>query len=191
MTEKQPTLLTERLVLRPFEASDAHEVQRLAGEREIAATTINIPHPYEDGVAEKWIASHPERFEKKEVVNFAICDRTNGHLIGAISLFFSPENQRAEIGYYIGKPHWGNGYCTEAAREMLRYAFEELGLNRIFGEYMAGNPASGRVMEKIGMKYEGCLRQHIKKWDEFQDMKVHSILKCEYRTTQNATKCGD
>lgn len=180
MTEKQPTLLTERLVIRPFAPSDAPEVQRLAGEREIAATTINIPHPYEDGLAEEWISKHAERFEKGEIADFAICDRIDGHLIGTITLFLSPENKRAEIGYWTGKPYWGKGYCTEAAREIVRFGFEHLGLNRVFGEYMAGNPASGRVMEKIGMKYEGRLRQHMKKWDEFQDMMVYSILRSEY-----------
>ena len=147
MTDKQPTLQTERLVLRPFELSDAAEVQRLVGEREIAATTINIPHPYEDGVAEKWIASHPERFAKGEVANFAICDRESGSLVGAITLFLSLENERAEIGYWIGRPYWGRGYCSEAAQAIVHYGFDERGLNRIFGEYMASNPASGRVME--------------------------------------------
>lgn len=181
MSDKQPTLNTERLILRPFELADAPEVQRLAGEREIAATTINIPHPYEDGVAEKWIASHPERFQKGEVANFAICESESGKLIGAMTLFFNLEYERAEIGYWIGKPYWGKGYCSEAARAIVRYGFEQRGLNRIFGEYMASNPASGRVMEKIGMKCEGRLRQHVKKWGELEDMIVYSILKSEFR----------
>jgi len=181
-----PTLHTERLILRPFVLSDAPEVQRLAGEREIAATTINIPHPYEDGVAEEWINKHAERFEKGEIADFAICDRENGHLIGATALFLSLSNERAELGYWVGKPYWGKGYCTEAAREMLRFGFEELDLNRIFAHYMGNNPASGRIMEKLGMKYEGCMRQHVKKWGELLDMIFYSIIKSEYRATLRA-----
>ncbi|MCD6327498.1 GNAT family N-acetyltransferase [bacterium] len=188
MTDRQPTLTTERLILRPFELRDAPDVQRLAGTREIAETTINIPHPYEDGIAEAWIATHAERFENGGVVNFAICDREGDHLIGAISLFLKPHHERAEIGYWVGKPYWGKGYCTEAAREIVRYGFDELGLNRIFGEYMAGNSASGRVMEKIGMEYEGRLRQHMMKWGEPQDMMVYSILKSEYQAMQKASE---
>ena len=88
----------------------------------------------------------------------------------------------------MGKPYWGKGYCTEAAREIVRYGFDELGLNRIFGEYMAGNSASGRVMEKIGMEYEGRLRQHMMKWGEPQDMMVYSILKSEYQAMQKASE---
>ena len=180
MIKGLPTLQTERLVIRPFELSDAKEVQRLAGDREIAATTINIPHPYEDGMAEQWIATHAARFDKGEAAEFAVCDREKGNLVGAIALLLKLDYERAEIGYWVGKPYWGVGYCTEAAREIIRYGFEQLGLNRIFGEFMAGNVASGRVMEKVGMKYEGRLRQHMKKWGEFQDMVVYSILKSEY-----------
>ena len=71
-----------------------------------------------------------------------------------------------------------------AAREIIRFGFEQLGLNRIFGEFMAGNVASGPVMEKVGMKYEGRLRQHMKKWGEFQDMIVYSILRSEFEAMQ-------
>ena len=188
MPNKLPSLHTDRLILRPFELSDAPEVQRLAGEREIAATTINIPHPYENGMAEEWISKHAERFQEGETADLAICDRGDGHLIGATTLFLKPEYDRAEIGYWIAKPYWGRGYCTEAARAMLRYGFEELGLNRIFAEYMGSNPASGRVMEKLGMKCEGRLRQHVKKWGEFQDMIVYSILESEYLGTQKVRK---
>jgi len=185
---RQPTLMTERLILRPFELCDAPDVQRLAGSREVAATTINIPHPYEDGVAEAWIASHPERFAKGEVVNYAICERKGGNLVGAITLFFQSEHQRAEIGYWIGKQYWGKGFCSEAAREVVRYGFEQRGLNRVHAHYLGNNPASGRVMEKIGMKCEGRLRHHMIKWGEPQDMIVYAILKSEYQAMQKAAE---
>jgi len=84
------------------------------------------------------------------------------------------------MGYWIGKSYWGKGYCTEAARRLIKYGFEELKLNRIFAHFMTGNPASGRVMEKAGMIYEGHLRQHVKKWDVVQDLKIYAILKDEY-----------
>ena len=84
---------------------------------------------------------------------------------------------RAELGYWIGKPYWGQGYCTEAARATLDFGFEQLGLNRIFAHHFARNPASGRVMQKIGMTREGRLRQHVKKWDAFEDLELYGILK--------------
>ena len=84
--KERPTLETTRLTLRPFTVADASDVQRLAGEREIASTTLNIPHPYEEGRAEQWIATHQERHEKGEQVNFAIILRADQALIGAIGL---------------------------------------------------------------------------------------------------------
>jgi ribosomal-protein-alanine N-acetyltransferase len=178
----RPTLETVRLILRPFALSDAAEVQRLAGAREVAATTLTMPHPYEDGMAEAWIGTHQEDFEKGKGLTFAITLRQNGALVGAISLGgISRQHQRAEIGYWIGLPYWNRGYCTEAARAALRYGFEALGLERIFGEHFTRNPASGRIMRKLGMTHEGCLRKHVKRWDVFEDLQAWGILKSEWK----------
>jgi ribosomal-protein-alanine N-acetyltransferase len=86
----QPDLITERLYLRPFTLSDASDVQRLAGERDIAATTAAMPHPCEDGMAEAWIGQHAERFASGESVVFAITRRSDGALLGAVGLELKP-----------------------------------------------------------------------------------------------------
>jgi ribosomal-protein-alanine N-acetyltransferase len=181
----QPTLETERLILRPFHLSDAKRVQVLAGEKDIASTTLAIPHPYEDGMAEDWIATHPEAFEKGERVNFAIVLKSSDELIGAIGLTLHQDHVRAEQGYWVGKPYWNHGYCTEAAREVVRYGFEALSLNRIHAMHLSRNPASGEVMKKIGMKHEGKLRQHILKWGTFEDVELYGLMKSEFSGTQN------
>lgn len=178
---ERPTLETERLILRPFVMTDAPEVQQLAGDREIASTTLNIPHPYEDGMAEQWIATHQERFESGDLVNFAIVLKQGNRLIGAIGLNITPAHSRAELGYWIGKEYWGKGYATEAAAAVLRYGFDVLGLHRIFARHLTRNPASGRVMQKIGMQYEGRMRGHLKKWDAFEDIETYGILQGEQK----------
>jgi ribosomal-protein-alanine N-acetyltransferase len=172
-----PRLETERLTLRPFELADAQEVQRLAGDRAIADTTLNIPHPYIDGEAEKWISTHRPKFESGEFATFAIVLRGSEALIGAISLHLSRRFDRAELGYWIGTPYWNEGYCTEAGQAVLGYGFKELGLNRIHAHYLKRNAASGRVMQKLGMSQEGILRQHVKKWDRYEDIVVYAILR--------------
>ena len=86
----------------------------------------------------------------------------------------------AELGYWIGVPYWGRGYATEAAREVVKYGFEKVQLNRIFAAHFKHNPASGKVLQKIGMKYEGCMRQNILKWGDFIDVEVYSILRQEF-----------
>ena len=142
----QPTLKTDRLLLRPFTMADAPEVQRLAGDKEIASTTLNIPHPYKDGDAQNWIGTHEGKFRMGEMVTFAIVLPVENILIGAISLNISKTNESAEMGYWIGKPYWNNGYCTEAARRLIQYGFEEMDLNRIFARHMTRNPSSGKVI---------------------------------------------
>jgi ribosomal-protein-alanine N-acetyltransferase len=178
--KERPTLETTRLILRPFTVADAPDVQRLAGDREIASTTLNVPHPYEDGMAEQWIGTHQAKYERGELVNFAIVRRADNALIGAIGLQINQQHTHAELGYWIGKPYWNAGYCTEAAQAVVGYGFEVLGLHRIHASYLTRNPASGRVMQKLGMLNEGCLRQHVNKWEVFEDLAIYGILKSEY-----------
>jgi len=178
---ERPTLKTKRLILRPHTLDDAKELQRLIGDRAIADTTTNIPHPYEDGMAEEWISRRQESFERGTSVQFAITHREKGFLIGGIGLNnINKEHENAGLGYWIGKPYWNQGYCTEAARAVLKYGFEVMGLNRIHATHYTRNPASGRVMQKIGMKHEGTLRQHVKKWGKFEDCETYGILRIDY-----------
>jgi RimJ/RimL family protein N-acetyltransferase len=176
----QPTLPSARLVLRPFEPADAACVQRLAGEYAIALNTAMIPHPYPEGAAEQWIASQADGFARGETANFAIIERESGELVGSIGLTFDRAHQMAEMGYWIGKPFWGRGYGTEAARVVIAYGFESCGLNRIWAGRFGRNPASGRVLEKAGLKLEGVLRQHFVKWGEAQDVYRYGILRSEW-----------
>ena len=176
-----PTLATARLVLRPFTLSDAPDVMRMAGAPEVARTTLLIPHPYEPGMAESWIGSHPSSFVLREQVNFAIVLREPGTLCGAIALALSERDRNAELGYWIGRDYWGRGICTEAAREVVRYSFEELKLHRVYAGHFASNPASGRVLERVGMQREGCLRQHHIKCGEYEDRIEFGMLADEWR----------
>lgn len=175
-----PTLETERLLLRPFALSDAPQVQALAGDAVIADTTSCIPHPYEEGMAEEWIATHLPKFRTGERVDLAITAKETGGLVGAISLTIQRGYKRAELGFWIGREYWNRGYCTEAARTVIEYGFRRLFLNRIYSHHFCRNPASGRVMVKIGMSREGLLRQHVFKGERFEDLVVYGILKRDW-----------
>ncbi len=174
---EMPTLLTERLVLRPFALDDAPAVRALAGDRAIASTTLNIPHPYGEGDARRWITTHADRFAAGQEVVFAVTLRDGGELIGAIGLVVARRHDRAELGYWIGRKHWGQGYATEAVRAVVDYGFRELRLNRIEAMHFARNPASGRVMRKIGMRREATCRQHVKKWGRYEDTEQYAIVR--------------
>ena len=174
-----PTLQTDRLILRAFSLDDAADVQHFACDRDIAAATTSIPHPYEDGMAEKWIGTHREDFESGKGITSAIESREDTTLIEAIELRINQQHSRAEMGYWIGKPYGNHGYCTEAAKVVIRYGFEALGLNRIQARHFT-HTASGHVLTKCGMTREGCMRQHVLKWGKFVDVEMYSILKKEY-----------
>ena len=179
MSEELPTICTARLLLRPFVLEDAPALHELVKEREIASTTLNIPHPYEEEMAKVWISSHTPGWENQEMAVFAITEASAG-LVGAISLRLELAHERGELGYWIGIPFWGKGYATEATKAVIKFGFEQMKLNRIHAAHLTRNPASGRVMIKAGMTFEGVLRKHILKWGEFEDVAKYSILRREY-----------
>lgn len=171
---------TDRLVLRGLKPEDAPRVQRLAGDREIADTTLSIAYPLEAGQAKEWVESRAVLHESGEGVFFAIVLAADNMLIGAAGLKIEQAHRKAELGYWIGKEYWNNGYATEAARSVINYGFRELNLHRIHAHSLSRNPSSIKVLEKIGMTREGKLRQHILKWNEFEDIDVYGILKSEH-----------
>jgi ribosomal-protein-alanine N-acetyltransferase len=176
--KSQPVLRTERLFLRLFGLEDAALVQRLAGAREIADTALTIPHPYLDGMAESWIGTHADAWDWQERATLAITTEVDG-VIGAISLHLEPDHRRAELGYWVGRPFWNRGYATEAARAVIAFGFDALALNRIHAAHLTRNPASGRVLVKAGMRFEGILRQHVIKWDRPEDVAVYAVLRAD------------
>lgn len=174
-----PTLNTERLRLRPFALEDGPVVQRLAGAWELADTTANLPHPYEDGMAEQWIAGHAEACKGGEGLTLAVTLPAGDELVGAIGLILD-QGYKGELGYWIGRPYWARGYCTEAALAVVNYGFEELHLARIFARALARNPASARVLQKIGMRHEGTQRQHVLKWGKPEDVELFGLLRADH-----------
>jgi len=171
-----PILRTPRLVLRPFLPEDAAAVQRLAGGRDIAASTLTVPHPYPDGAAEEWIGTHATAWAEQRVLTLAVTMPDEDVLVGAVGLELAMADRRAELGYWIGIPWWNRGYATEASQAIIGFGFTSLGLHRIMARHMARNPASGRVMEKLGMQREGVLRGHVLKWGVFEDLVVYAVL---------------
>jgi RimJ/RimL family protein N-acetyltransferase len=179
---QQPILETERLLLRPLTPDDAATVARLAGSREIAHTTISIPHPYSEDQARGWIAAHTGQSATGKEIVFGVVTREDAQLIGAVGLReIDTEHSQAELGFWIAVQAWGKGYATEATRQVIRYAFEELKPNRVYAHHMVRNPASGKVLEKLGMKREGLLRQRVRKWGVFEDVVLMAILHDDWR----------
>jgi len=184
---QQPVLETPRLILRPLALGDAPHLARMAGRREIADTTISIPHPYSEEQAREWIAAHIGPSDTKKEVVFAVTLKSDGQLIGTVGLRdIDLEHSQTEMGFWMAVELWGQGYATESSAAALRFGFEGLNLNRIYAHHMVRNPASGRGLEKIGMKQEGVLRQRVRKWGVFEDVVVLAILRRDWINAQLA-----
>lgn len=176
-TKTFPVIETDRLKLRPFNLDDSERVQSLAGSDDIAETVLNIPHPYEDGMAEQWISGHLKEFFHDEGISFAIERKEDGLLIGAIGLTGNRKHNRAVLGYWVGSPYWGNGYCTEAAQATINHGLKVEGYHRILASHLKCNPASGRVMQKCGMKHEGTFIDHVLKDGEYYTLEYYAIIR--------------
>ena len=87
------------------------------------------------------------------------------------------EHLQAEVSFWIGRPWWRRGFATEAAQGVVRFAFESLDLNRVYGHHLVRNPASGRVLARLGMQREGLLRQRVRKNDSFEDVVLCALVR--------------
>ena len=172
-----PEMTTERLLLRPFTMVDVERVTELLQIPDIAETTLYIPYPYSSEDAATWIVTHPAAAEIGRALNWAICQRDDGVVIGTIGIDIESYHRRGMLGYWMGKPYWGHGYTSEAARAVVDYGFNMLTLHRIEATCMPHNVGSSRVMEKAGMTFEGILRDYYRKDDGFRDAAMYAVLK--------------
>jgi RimJ/RimL family protein N-acetyltransferase len=171
-------LTTSRLVLAPVQDEDAGWLQSMMERPEVNGTTLVIPTPCPAGFAQGWLETARRNLRSGQSYTFAA--RRDQEPIGTIFLVLNPAHAHAELGYFFAPAHWNKGFGSEASAEMLRFAFHDLRLHRVFAVYLAGNPASGRIMQKIGMRYEGCRRQHVRKCGVFHDLEQYGILRDEW-----------
>lgn len=173
--EKFPILETERLILSQLEERDVPFIVEYLQHRIFSDLTSNIPYPYVENDARSWLKMSKEAFDTNTGYTFAIRNK-EGQIIGAIGLH-DRDDDKAELGYWIGIPYWNKGYVTEAAKAIIDFGFNELKLNKIFATHFPHNPASGRIMEKAGMEQEAVLIKEVKKDGEYFDLVRYCILK--------------
>ena len=143
-------LETERLILRPWREDDAENLYKYASDEDVGPPAGWCPHTSVENSRAiiKNVLSAPEIY--------AVCLKEDGKAVGSIGFHrndLAEDDDEYELGYWIGKPFWGQGLIPEASREMLRHAFEDLGMNRIWCGHYDGNVKSRRVQEKLGFVY--------------------------------------
>ena len=153
---------TDRLSVRPFELDDAPDVARMAGHRDIAFMIGSALSPYPIIAAEIWILGVRAGWHTKPAPDyaFAIIDKA-GHLVGSVCVFKrKPDRPNWEIGYWVGKPYWGQGYATEAGKGLMNWARQTLAATNFNASHFDDNPASGKVLKKLGFTYTGTAEKH-------------------------------
>jgi Acetyltransferases, including N-acetylases of ribosomal proteins len=174
-----PFLETNRLILRKLTLKDDQDLFEYASDDNVTRYLSWDTHKtIED--SRSFILFTLGRYERDEAGDWGIIYRETGKLIGTIGFsWYDFKNRRAEIGYVLAKNFWGQGIMPEAARQIVKFGFEEMGLNRIECCHFLPNEKSGRVMQKIGMSYEGIARERIFAKGKYWDVKQYAILESD------------
>jgi RimJ/RimL family protein N-acetyltransferase len=144
-TKQRPLLQTERLLLRRPDATDVGAIMAIVGDWEVVRRLARVPHPYRETDAHFFL----NNVVPNEWV-WAITLRESREVVGMVGLTPEADLDTAELGYYVARDHWGNGIATEAALSVIHYGIQSLGLRRIRSGHFVDNPASGRVLSKLG-----------------------------------------
>jgi ribosomal-protein-alanine N-acetyltransferase len=146
-------LETERLLLRPPEPRDVPAIVTWIGDWDVAKNLASCPHPYREEHAQEFLVRAAEGRAKGTDFAFAITRRADGAYMGQIGLHL--KDGRFEVGYWLGKPFWKQGFASEAARRVALFGFKSLKAESIWAGWFHDNPASGHVLEKLGCKPDG------------------------------------
>jgi [ribosomal protein S5]-alanine N-acetyltransferase len=177
-----PELETERLLLRKMRLDDADAMFAYASDPEVTRYVLWDTHrSIKD--SESFLRFATEGYERGDFGGWGIVLKDSGAFVGTcgIEAGYAPEHARGELGYVLSREQWGKGLMPEAARAVIRFGFRRMGLNRVEARCIAENTASARVMEKVGMTYEGTLREREFIKGAYRDMRLYSILRREYR----------
>lgn len=178
--KKKIVFETERLILRRIETGDARDLYEYASREETSRYLLWHPHGSE--YSTRFVIDGLKRdYKAGSYFELAVILREKGKMIGTSGITsFDAQNRVAEIGYVISPDYWGMGFAVEAAAVLMNFAFCELGANRVEAKYMMGNENSRRVMEKLGMTFEGVQREKLYVKGEYRDIGICSILAKEY-----------
>ena len=176
------TIETDRLILRQFTMDDAEPMFRNWASDDAVTKHMTWPTHASMGVSEMVLSDWTKSYRKPDYYQWAIVIKDNGPKpIGSISAVHIKEKTScATIGYCMSRAHWGKGIMTEALSAVIAFFFDEVGINRVEAEHDPNNPASGRVMEKSGMTYEGTSRQAGLSNQGIIDVSRWAILRCDY-----------
>ena len=175
-----PTLETDRLTLRGMRVSDAPDMYEYARRPSVTEYLTWEPHASVEETRE-YLTYVGQRYRTGDFYDWSVVDKESGRMIGTCGFTsFNCPADSAEIGYVLNPAYQGRGLATEAVRRVLRFGFEELNLHRIEAHFMEGNDASRRLMERVGMTFEGYARESMKINGKYRTIGTCGILRSEF-----------
>lgn len=183
-----PVLEGERLRLRRINMHDAQDIYDYSRDEKVAEHVLWSAHRsvFETRSYIRWMV---RKYRCGEPASWGIALKSDDRIIGTIGfMWIQDENSCAEVGYSLSRKHWNNGIMTEALKLVIRYGFEEMGLNRIEAIHETTNPASGAVMRKCGMVKEGTMFSKLKNKGRFVDVDMYAILRKDYFASKAALR---
>ena len=175
-----PVLETERLRLRKLTMRDAQDIYEYGRDPQVAKHVLWDAYR-SIGEARAYLRFMLRKYRNGEPASWGIELKETGKIIGTIGyMWIQTDNAAAEVGYSMSRAYWGQGIMTEALTVVIGYAFENLKLNRVEAIHEPENPASGAVMRKCGMQYEGHLRQKLFNKGRFVDVHMYAIVRSDY-----------
>nr|WP_242056873.1 GNAT family N-acetyltransferase [Planktothrix sp. FACHB-1355] len=171
-----PVLETDRLLLRKLNWEDTNDMFEYASDPEVSQwTTWSVHESIAD--TKTFLNAVINEYANHEVSPWGIQHKADGKIIGTCGFVdWIYNDDRAEVGYALSRKYWGKGYMTEAVRAVIDFGFRTMELNRIEARCKIENIASARVMEKVGMQFEGILREHLFAKGSYHDLKIYAIL---------------
>lgn len=186
MSSKPPMLTSARLVLRPFEDHDLDAFRRVHGTREVADGVLTVPHPFTHEAAVERFNKIRDSESKGQMVAWGIEERDRRWMIGVIGIHVTPQHGRGVLGYVLEPPFWGRGYMTEALARAADFVFTEATppLNKLSADFFPENPASGRVLAKLGFRRATLQPQEVMKHGVYRDVVRMDVLREEWGAGQ-------
>ncbi|MBC8029660.1 MAG: GNAT family N-acetyltransferase [Pyrinomonadaceae bacterium] len=185
--QRLPTIDTSRLLLRRISAADVDDFFKIFSDPEVMRYWSTPPIPNRDA-ASKLIGEIHAGFERRESLKWGIALRTDDSLIGSVTLFHPDfTHRRAEIGYALGRGHWGQGYMQETLKAVLTYAFDVLNFHRLEADVDPRNAASVRTLERLGFQREGYLRERWHVNGEIQDAFFYGLIRPDWDKAHPST----
>ncbi|WP_127591334.1 GNAT family N-acetyltransferase [Paenibacillus lautus] len=180
-----PTLETERTILRKLRSEDEQDIFHYGSDDDVSRYTAWPTHrTMED--TRNYLNKVLQKYEQHAVAPWGIVDKETGKIIGTSGFMaWNVHHAKAELGYALSKDYWNLGYMTEVIRTIISFGFDRMKLVRIEASCLPLNIGSARVMEKVGMTYEGLIRQTILVKGKHEDLKLYSIVLDDYRNPNN------